>query len=213
MGSGNSRTFFQKGTLAREEQLFRNDAAWINSFRDPQPDCSFTALRALDLLVNQFADGHFCSGSCYVNASTHLAGFSAVGVLEEATTATISYVTAATSFSAQYLPLCPGSRGFLQRAAFRNSQCVHSRFSQNLRPSADVALLKRMGEVIRHRGPDAGGEYLDDHIGLAHRRLSIIDLSPQGNQPLFSAMAVWRSFSMEKFTTSRFCVSNFNVKA
>ncbi|MBP1728973.1 MAG: asparagine synthase (glutamine-hydrolyzing) [Deltaproteobacteria bacterium] len=44
-----------------------------------------------------------------------------------------------------------------------------------------------MGEVIRHRGPDAGGEYLDDHIGLAHRRLSIIDLSPQGNQPLFSA--------------------------
>jgi asparagine synthase (glutamine-hydrolysing) len=44
-----------------------------------------------------------------------------------------------------------------------------------------------MGAVIRHRGPDAGGEYLDGHVGLAHRRLSIIDLSAQGNQPMFSA--------------------------
>jgi asparagine synthase (glutamine-hydrolysing) len=44
-----------------------------------------------------------------------------------------------------------------------------------------------MGEVIRHRGPDAGGEYLDNHVGLAHRRLSIIDLSAQGNQPMLSA--------------------------
>jgi len=43
-----------------------------------------------------------------------------------------------------------------------------------------------MGEVITHRGPDAGGEYLDEWIGLAHRRLSIIDLSPDGNQPMFS---------------------------
>ncbi len=43
-----------------------------------------------------------------------------------------------------------------------------------------------MGEVIFHRGPDAGGEYLDEWIGLAHRRLSIIDLSPDGNQPMFS---------------------------
>lgn len=43
-----------------------------------------------------------------------------------------------------------------------------------------------MGNVIRHRGPDAGGEYLDAHVGLAHRRLSIIDLSEHGNQPMFS---------------------------
>lgn len=42
-----------------------------------------------------------------------------------------------------------------------------------------------MGEAILHRGPDAGGEFLDQHVGLAHRRLSIIDLSPQGNQPMF----------------------------
>lgn len=43
-----------------------------------------------------------------------------------------------------------------------------------------------MGETIIHRGPDAGGEYLDDWVGLGHRRLSIIDLSPLGNQPMYS---------------------------
>lgn len=46
--------------------------------------------------------------------------------------------------------------------------------------------LKRMGESIRHRGPDAGKEYLDDYIGLAHRRLAIIDLSELGVQPMTS---------------------------
>lgn len=44
-----------------------------------------------------------------------------------------------------------------------------------------------MGMTIFHRGPDAGGEYLDDWVGLGHRRLSIIDLSPLGNQPMYSA--------------------------
>lgn len=44
-----------------------------------------------------------------------------------------------------------------------------------------------MGASIIHRGPDAGGEYLDEWVGLGHRRLSIIDLSPLGNQPMHSA--------------------------
>ena len=44
-----------------------------------------------------------------------------------------------------------------------------------------------MGESIAHRGPDAHGEYLDEGIGLCHRRLSIIDLSEAGNQPMFSS--------------------------
>ncbi len=44
-----------------------------------------------------------------------------------------------------------------------------------------------MGEAIIHRGPDASGEYLDALVGLGHRRLSIIDLSPLGNQPMYSA--------------------------
>jgi len=43
-----------------------------------------------------------------------------------------------------------------------------------------------MGNAIIHRGPDAGGEYLDEHVGLCHRRLAIIDLSSAGNQPMIS---------------------------
>lgn len=47
--------------------------------------------------------------------------------------------------------------------------------------------LEHMGQAIVHRGPDAGGVYQDDDIGLAHRRLSILDLSVAGNQPMASA--------------------------
>jgi len=46
--------------------------------------------------------------------------------------------------------------------------------------------LLSMGNAIVHRGPDAHGEYLDDSVGLCHRRLSILDLSEAGNQPMFS---------------------------
>jgi asparagine synthase (glutamine-hydrolysing) len=53
-------------------------------------------------------------------------------------------------------------------------------------PLAHARVLKKMGEVIAHRGPDASGEFLDERIGLVHRRLSIIDLSPLGNQPMLS---------------------------
>ncbi|RQW85281.1 MAG: asparagine synthase (glutamine-hydrolyzing), partial [Geobacter sp.] len=65
--------------------------------------------------------------------------------------------------------------------------CGIAGFFRSSAPVADVSVLKQMGEVIRHRGPDAGGEYLDEYVGLAHRRLSIIDLSSQGNQPMISA--------------------------
>lgn len=44
-----------------------------------------------------------------------------------------------------------------------------------------------MGQSIRHRGPDAGATWHDDHIGLVHRRLSILDLSDAGTQPMISA--------------------------
>jgi asparagine synthase (glutamine-hydrolysing) len=49
--------------------------------------------------------------------------------------------------------------------------------------SIDEQLLRRMGEVQRHRGPDHLGLFLKDNIGFAHTRLSILDLSPAGNQP------------------------------
>ena len=46
-------------------------------------------------------------------------------------------------------------------------------------------LLKRMGDSLIHRGPDGEGFFADGPVGLAHRRLSIIDLST-GDQPMFS---------------------------
>jgi len=51
------------------------------------------------------------------------------------------------------------------------------------------AILGHMGEAIVHRGPDDGGVWLDANagIGLSHRRLSILDLSPAGRQPMVSA--------------------------
>ena len=55
--------------------------------------------------------------------------------------------------------------------------------------SFDRSLLERMSDAIRHRGPDdADALFLaDDGVGLAHRRLSIIDLSSAGRQPMWDA--------------------------
>ena len=52
----------------------------------------------------------------------------------------------------------------------------------------DDKILLNMRDSLKHRGPDNGGIYLspNEKIGLGHRRLSIIDLSKNGNQPLFS---------------------------
>ena len=47
----------------------------------------------------------------------------------------------------------------------------------------DVALLRRMMDVISHRGPDGSGFYSAGPVGLGHRRLSIIDLAG-GAQPI-----------------------------
>lgn len=54
-------------------------------------------------------------------------------------------------------------------------------------PEAGVETLRRMALAMAHRGPDAAGEYIDQEIGLAHRRLSILDLSADGNQPMHSS--------------------------
>ncbi|GAA0818092.1 amidotransferase 1, exosortase A system-associated [Colwellia asteriadis] len=51
--------------------------------------------------------------------------------------------------------------------------------------SVNQQLLAQMNQAQFHRGPDEGGEYLDEHVALGHRRLSIIDLST-GQQPMAS---------------------------
>ena len=48
----------------------------------------------------------------------------------------------------------------------------------------DPELAKRMTDVIAHRGPDQDGIWCDEHVTLGHRRLSIIDLSEAGRQPM-----------------------------
>jgi asparagine synthase (glutamine-hydrolysing) len=48
-------------------------------------------------------------------------------------------------------------------------------------------VVERMTRTLRHRGPDDEGVHVDGPLGLGHRRLSIIDLSPTGHQPMASA--------------------------
>ena len=47
------------------------------------------------------------------------------------------------------------------------------------------SVIEKMMDRIKHRGPDASGKYVDEGIALGHRRLSIIDISSQGDQPIF----------------------------
>src|SRR5918994_4235222 len=51
------------------------------------------------------------------------------------------------------------------------------------------AIATRMAETLRHRGPDSGGSWADPAAGVAlgFRRLAIIDLTEDGDQPMTSA--------------------------
>ncbi|MBT4513003.1 MAG: asparagine synthase (glutamine-hydrolyzing) [Chloroflexi bacterium] len=48
----------------------------------------------------------------------------------------------------------------------------------------DKAILEKMNHALRHRGPDGEGTCVDERVSLGHRRLSIIDLSERGKQPM-----------------------------
>ncbi len=50
----------------------------------------------------------------------------------------------------------------------------------------DSNLIKKMTDAMAHRGPDAEGLWSEGKVALGHRRLSIIDLSENGNQPMIS---------------------------
>ncbi len=49
----------------------------------------------------------------------------------------------------------------------------------------DETLVSEMNSTIKHRGPDDSGSYSDEKLTLGHVRLSIVDLSPAGHNPLF----------------------------
>lgn len=50
--------------------------------------------------------------------------------------------------------------------------------------AVDANLIQRLNRVIAHRGPDDNGIWIEGSIGLGHQRLSIIDLSEKGKQPM-----------------------------
>jgi asparagine synthase (glutamine-hydrolysing) len=68
---------------------------------------------------------------------------------------------------------------------------------------ADEQLIKNMLARIDHRGPDDEGVYIaetsqQERIGLGHRRLSIIDLSPAGHEPMSDSRGeVWLTYNGE----------------
>lgn len=82
--------------------------------------------------------------------------------------------------------------------------CGIAGFAETSRPDArsprndaDFALVHRMCEVIRHRGPDDEGIHVEPGVGLGMRRLSIIDLST-GHQPIHNEdRTVWLVFNGE----------------
>ncbi len=69
----------------------------------------------------------------------------------------------------------------------------------HLQEGADAATLKRMNDRIVHRGPDDDGFFLEPGVGLAARRLSIIDLTT-GHQPLASSSGdCWIAYNGEVY--------------
>ncbi len=68
--------------------------------------------------------------------------------------------------------------------------------------SVDTARLSRMCDVQRHRGPDDSGLFIspDGKVGLGSRRLSILDLSPMGHQPMSNqAGTLWIAYNGEVY--------------
>ena len=56
-------------------------------------------------------------------------------------------------------------------------------------PTLNIDEARKMIAVLAHRGPDDSGEWRDGNVWLGQRRLSIVDLSPAGHQPMISASA------------------------
>jgi asparagine synthase (glutamine-hydrolysing) len=64
--------------------------------------------------------------------------------------------------------------------------CGITGFLNLKRVPAELGILKSMTDVIAHRGPNGEGHWVHENIAIGHRRLSIIDLSSDGHQPMLS---------------------------
>jgi asparagine synthase (glutamine-hydrolysing) len=58
-------------------------------------------------------------------------------------------------------------------------------FSSRSKRQINERILRGMRDVVLHRGPDDGGIFVDENVGLGHRRLSIVDVT-RGHQPMFN---------------------------
>ena len=65
------------------------------------------------------------------------------------------------------------------------------------RTSPKILEIKKMNEAIKHRGPDDEGIYKFENIILGHRRLSILDLSEKGRQPMSNDGRYWIIYNGE----------------
>jgi len=64
--------------------------------------------------------------------------------------------------------------------------------------AVDKILLRQMNDVLNHRGPDDEGIWVRGPVGLGHRRLAIVDLSPTGHQPMSNEDGtIWLTFNGE----------------
>ena len=83
--------------------------------------------------------------------------------------------------------------------------------------AVDKTIVERMNECLAHRGPDDSGLYTEPSLVLGHRRLSIIDLSAAGRQPMSNGSvsnkgeptARFVSSSTVKYTISPNCVTGW----
>jgi len=83
--------------------------------------------------------------------------------------------------------------------------CGVFEFGANERTVEESTLI-RMRDTMTHRGPDDAGTYIspDGRLGLGHRRLSIVDLSPAGRQPMSNEDgSVWITFNGEIYNHAK----------
>lgn len=65
---------------------------------------------------------------------------------------------------------------------------------------ADPTVLEQMTERLAHRGPDGQGLHVDGSLGLGHRRLAILDISPTGRQPMsYADGRYWITYNGEMY--------------
>ncbi len=76
---------------------------------------------------------------------------------------------------------------------------------QKLGYSVNEAMLTRMRDTLIHRGPDGAGLFIDGGVGLAHRRLSIVDLAG-GHQPMTNEDGtIWITYNGEIYNHRALC--------